>query len=202
MEVQPEAAAFIQWSVCANIMSVNLSGYDNAGFSPGASMIKRAVWYVINAFLFNSWLWPGSSLKCAILRMFGATVGRGVVIKPRVNIKYPWRLELGDHVWIGEDVWIDNLAPVYIASNVCVSQGAYLLTGNHNYKDPYFGLVLGEINIKSGVWVGARAVVCPGVHMDVNTVLTAGSVLQRNSKQNGIYQGNPAEWVRERRFNP
>ena len=178
---------------------MNLAHYDNSHYDPGAGGIKRALWYIVNAVLFNSWLWPESHLKCAMLRVFGAQVGLGVVIKPRVNIKYPWYLALGDHVWLGEGVWIDSLTCVRIASNVCISQEAYLLTGNHNYKDPAFGLMVDEIHIEQGVWIGARAIVCPGVHVRRGTVLTAGSVLQADSKEDGIYRGNPAAWVRWRR---
>ena len=75
-----------------------------------------------------------STFKAIILRVFGAKVGKGLVIRTHVRIKQPWRLSIGDHVWIGESVWIDNLVQVAIASNVCLSQGAFLLTGNHDYK--------------------------------------------------------------------
>src|SRR3990167_3886547 len=109
-------------------MPVNLAQYNNKHFHPGAGLIKRLLWYGVNAVLINSWLWPESRLKCVVLRVFGAKVGKGVVLKPRVNIKYPWHLQLGDHVWIGEGVWIDNLVPVRIGSHVCLSQDAFLLT--------------------------------------------------------------------------
>lgn len=181
-------------------MPMNLARYDNRHYHPGAGLVKRALWYVVNALLFHSWLWPESRLKCALLRAFGARIGDKVVVKPRVNIKYPWNLRLGDHVWLGEGVWIDSLAPVHIGSNVCISQEAYLLTGNHNYKDPAFGLVVKEVRIEDGVWIGARAMVCPGVHVRRNTVLTVGSVLQTDSEEDGIYRGNPAQWIRQRRI--
>jgi len=132
------------------------------------------------------------------LRALGARVGTGVVIKPHVNIKYPWHLTIGDHVWIGEGVWIDNLVEVQLGSNVCLSQDAYLLTGNHDYKDPAFGLLTGTIKIDDGAWVGARAVVCPSVRVGTNAVITVGSVLTKDALPNGIYRGNPAEWTRDR----
>ncbi len=179
-------------------MKVNLANYDNRGYDPGAGTLKRVIWYVVNAILFHSWLFPGSGLKCAVLRLFGARVGRSVRIKPRVNIKYPWHLVVGDNVWIGEGVWIDNLTWVRLESNVCLSQEALLLTGNHDYKDPSFGLIVGEIVIEEGAWVGARATVCPGVRLGRQSVLAVGSVLQKSVGENGIYRGNPAELVRER----
>ncbi len=182
-------------------MSVNLSNYDKQGYDPGGRLWKRSLWYALNALLFNSWLLPGSTIKCWILRLFGATIGIGVRVKPRVNIKYPWFLAVGDHVWIGEGVWIDNLTWVRIGSNVCLSQGAYLLTGNHDYKDPAFKLILGEIRIDDGVWIGAQSIVCPGLHVRQGSVLTVASVLHRDTEPFGIYTGNPAARLRDRKIN-
>jgi putative colanic acid biosynthesis acetyltransferase WcaF len=115
-----------------------------------------------------------------------------------VNIKHPWRLVVGDHVWIGEGVWIDNLAKVEIGSNVCISQGALLLTGSHDYTVPAFTLVLGEIYLEDGVWVAANAVLCPGVRCARNAVITVGSILRKDAEVGGVYAGNPAVLVRQR----
>lgn len=177
---------------------VDFATFTQAGWTPGAGLLKRLAWYVVNAVCFDSWLLPVSGLKCALLRAFGARVGRHVVIKPRVNIKYPWRLTLGDHVWLGEGAWIDNLGEVVIGDHVCVSQGAYLLTGNHDYRDPRFTLVVRGIRLEPGSWVGARSIVCPGVTLAANSILVVGSVLRSDTAAGGIYSGNPAVWVRDR----
>ena len=177
---------------------MDLSKYDNSDYYPGAGIIKRTIWYFVNAFIFHSWLFPHSGIKCLLLRLFGAKLGVGIAIKPRVNIKYPWNLEMGSYVWIGEGCWIDSLAKVKIGSNVCLSQDAYLLTGNHDYKDPNFGLIISEIFIEDGVWVGAKSVVCPGVTMKANSILAVGSVLSAAAEMNSIYRGNPAILVRQR----
>ncbi|MBI1195101.1 MAG: colanic acid biosynthesis acetyltransferase WcaF [Gammaproteobacteria bacterium] len=177
---------------------VDLSGYDRGDYHPGRGVFIRTLWYCLNALLMDSWLCPVSSIKCRLLKMFGAKVGRAVVVKPRVNIKYPWHLELGNHVWLGEGVWIDNLTSVRIASNVCLSQGSYLLTGNHNYKKSTFPLMVAGIEIEAGAWVGANAVVCPGVKIGEGAVLCVGSVLASNAEAMTIYRGNPADKVRRR----
>jgi putative colanic acid biosynthesis acetyltransferase WcaF len=178
--------------------TVDLASFRVAGYSPGAGVLRRALWYFVNAVVFASFLFPVYGPKRMLLRLFGARIGSGVVIKPRVNIKHPWRLSVGDQSWIGESVWIDNLVEVGIGSNVCISQDAYLLTGNHDYKDPHFGLIVQEITIEDGVWIGARAIVCPGVHVGRGAVVTVGSVLQKNAEPFGIYRGNPAERIRDR----
>jgi len=139
-----------------------------------------------------------SSFKAKLLKWFGAKVGSGVVIKPDMNIKYPWFLEIGNDCWIGEGVWIDNLAVVKVGSNVVLSQGAYLLTGSHDYKKETFDLMLGDIVLEDGVWIGAKATVCPGVTCRSHAVLSVGSVATKDLEAYKIYQGNPAEVKRER----
>lgn len=180
--------------------TVNLSLFDNKGFSGGAGVLKRVSWYLVNVIFFLNPLNPVSGIKVFLLRAFGARVGMGVFIKPNVNIKYPWRLKIGNNVWIGEKVWIDNLAPVEIRDNVCLSQGAMLLTGNHDYKKITFDLILGPILLEEGVWIGAQAVVCPGVLCRSHSILSVGSVATKKMEPFTIYQGNPAVAVRERKI--
>ncbi|MDP5171927.1 MAG: putative colanic acid biosynthesis acetyltransferase [Bacteroidia bacterium] len=180
-----------------NIRS-DLSTFDNSWYQPGGSRVKRGLWYFTNILFFlNPWN-PFSGLKCRLLRAFGANIGVGVIIKPSVNIKYPWRLHVGDHCWIGENVWIDNLAEVRIGNHVCLSQGAMLLTGNHNYKIPSFDLMLGAITLEDGSWIGAQSVVCPGVTISSHAILAVGSVATKDLDPYIIYQGNPAVAVRTR----
>ena len=162
-------------------------------------MLRRVCWYVCNALLFDSWLVPTSAPKRWLLRRFGARIESGVVIKPRVNIKYPWRLSIGADTWVGEGVWIDNLAAVEISHDVCISQGARLLTGNHDYRDPAFGLIVGPIKIESCAWVGAFATICPGVTLANSCVVTVGSVVTQSTEAECVYAGSPAT-VRRRRY--
>lgn len=178
-------------------MKIQLSKYNIDWYKPG-DRIKILIWYFINVFFFMNPLNPLSGLKCFLLRLFGATVGNGVIIKPAVNIKYPWMLKIGDFSWIGEEVWIDNLTDVVIGSNVCISQGAMLLTGNHNYKLETFDLLTKKIVLEDGVWIGAKSVVCPGTTCKSHSVLAVGSVANKDLEPFIIYQGNPALPVRKR----
>lgn len=138
--------------------------------------------------------------KVWLLQLFGAKVGKGVVIKPRVLIKYPWMLNIGNHAWIGERVWIENHTETIIGDNCCLSQGAMLLCGNHNYKKPSFDLIVGKITLEEGVWIGAHAVVCPGVTCKSHAVLSVNSVATHDLEAYTVYQGNPARKVRERKM--
>lgn len=181
--------------------STQLNTYDNSWYQPGGATIKRLLWYFVNILFFTNRLNPFISLKVRLLKLFGARIGKGVVIKPAVNIKYPWRLKIGDYAWIGEGVWIDNLADVTIGSHACISQGAMLLTGNHNYKKVSFDLMLKPIVLEAGVWIGAQAIVCPGVYAETHAILSVGSVATTRLEAYGIYQGNPAIFTRKREMN-
>ena len=130
------------------MIQTELSKYNNSWYVSGNSF-RRIVWYFTNIIFFKSYLFPIASLKRTLLRFFGAKIGNGVVIKPGVNIKYPWFLEIGNFSWIGEGVWIDNLGKVTIGKNVCISQGAIILCGNHDYKKVTFDLMVKEIIIEA-----------------------------------------------------
>lgn len=176
---------------------IQLDKYNNAWYRPGSGW-KIFLWRIVSVFFFNHQLAVFNGLKCLLLRVFGATVGKGVLIKQSVKIKYPWYLSIGNNVWIGEKVWIDNLGKVTIGNNVCISQAAYLLTGNHNYKKPSFDLTISTITIEDGVWIGAQSTVCPGVTCKSHAVLAVGSVATKDLDPYSIYQGVPARKVRMR----
>jgi putative colanic acid biosynthesis acetyltransferase WcaF len=181
-------------------VKTDLSKYRVSHYKSGRNALIRFLWYFTNVFFFLNPFNPVSFLKVLLLRLFGAKVGKGVNIKPSVNIKYPWRLKIGNYVWIGEKVWIDNLANVQIGDNSCISQGALLLTGNHNYKRSSFDLMVGEIILEEGVWIGAKSIVAPGVTCGSHSVLSAGSMLSSDMEAYSIYTGNPAKKTKTRTF--
>lgn len=181
---------------------MQLDRYTLDDYTPGAPIWQQMLWYFVGSPLVQSHWLPQSRLKVSILRLFGATIGEGVRIKPHVQIKFPWRLTLGDFVWIGEDAWIDNLAPVVIESHVCLSQGVYLCTGNHDWNHPNFKLIPAAIQIQSGSWIAAKALIGPGVVVGRGAVLTMGSVASSALEPMTIYAGNPALPIKQRKLNP
>lgn len=178
--------------------TVDLSRFDNAWYDPGRGVLTRLLWLVTNAVILQNALNPSSRLKVLALRAFGAKIGQGVNLKPGINVKYPWYLEVGDHAWIGENAWLDSLAPIKIGAHACISQGVYCCTGNHDWSDPTFALVVKPIVIENGAWVGARAVILPGVTVASHSVVAAGSVLAKSTEAYTIYAGNPAVAVKKR----
>jgi putative colanic acid biosynthesis acetyltransferase WcaF len=178
--------------------TVDLSHFQNREYKFGRSLAVRIVWFLLGQPLLRSSVLPSSSLRRALLRLFGAAVGEGAVIKPGVRVKYPWKLKVGKHCWLGEDAWIDNVAPVILGDNVCISQGVYLCTGNHDWRDPAFGLIALPISIQDGAWVAARASVAPGVVIGCCAVVGFGAVVIRNIPAREIHSGNPAVFIRHR----
>ncbi len=171
--------------------------FDTKEYDIGASFIKQLLWYFTSIIFFRSGLIPVSSILVLLLKCFGAKIGKDVRVKPFIHIKYPWKLELGNHSWLAE-CYIENLDWVRIGNNCCISQGAMILTGNHNYKSTKFDLVISPIALEDGVWIGAKSTVCPGVTCYSHAVLSVGSVATKNLDAYHIYQGNPAVKVRER----
>lgn len=129
------------------------------------------------------------------MRWFGARIGRGVVVRAGVNVSFPWRLEVGDHVWLGEEVMILSLGRVRIGSHVCISQRAFLCTGSHDHRAEAFDLVVKPVEVGERCWVGAGAFVGPGVVLPAGTVVGAGAVVVRSPEGRGVWVGNPARQV-------
>jgi putative colanic acid biosynthesis acetyltransferase WcaF len=179
-------------------MNVNLSIFNNTQYETGGNKILKIFWFYINAFFFNSFIFHSCKIKIFLLKLFNANLGECIVIKPRTNIKYPWNISIGDYSWIGEDVWLDSLVPILIQSNVCISQGAYICTGSHDWSDPGFGLIVKSIVIEDGAWIGAKAVILPGVTIGSHSVVCAGAVVSQNTEPYMIYAGNPAVKIKQR----
>jgi putative colanic acid biosynthesis acetyltransferase WcaF len=179
-------------------MTVDLSLTTNRGYLPGRSFLMRALWLMVEALVLLNPIVTSYSLKKAVLHLFGASIGSDPIIKPGVHVKYPWRLRVGDNCWLGEKCWIDNMEDVWIGSNVVISQGAYVCTGNHDWSDPGMGLAPRPVMIGDGVWIGAHARVAPGLRIAEESVLVLGAVAFEDTEPRGIYAGNPATLVRQR----
>ena len=179
-------------------MEVQLNTYK-ANLNSG-SLIKRISWYLISVVFFKTSWNTLSSLKVFWLRFFGATVGENIILKPNINIKYPWNLIIGNHCWIGEGVWIDNLDQITLEDHVCISQGAFLECGNHNYKSRSFDLMIAPIHIEQGSLIGAKGIIGPGVTVGSHAVLSLGAVATKDLKPYTVYSGNPAVEIYKRKI--
>jgi putative colanic acid biosynthesis acetyltransferase WcaF len=181
------------------ISKVKLSNFDSSkGLDRGVGKLKEVLWYFVKMIFFLSAFPYPNALKTFLLKLFGAKVGSGVVIKPRTNIHMPWKISIGNYVWIGEEVFILNFEPTYIGNNVCISQRAFLCGGNHDYLDPTMPYRNGPICLQDGSWVGACCFIGPNVTIGADTIVSAGTIVTRSLGKNGIYRGNPAVYIKDR----
>lgn len=168
------------------------------GLDRGASKAKEMLWYAVKVVFFLSAIPYPSKFKVFLLKAFGAKVGKGLIIKPRVNIHFPWKLVVGDNVWIGEEVFFLNFELLTIGNNVCISQKVFVCGGNHDYKDPTMPYRNGVIVLEDGSWVGAASFVGPNVKIGINTIVSVGSIVTKSLPENGVFSGNPLQLVKER----
>ena len=174
--------------------------YLTKDFKKSRPLIKWIIWATMFSYLCNS-PFVGTSWRVAILKFFGAKIGKNVRLCPFLKVKFPWKFSLGDNSWIGNSVWIDNVFEVQIGNNVCISQGTYFCGGNHNYKSINFEYLNGKIKVGSNSWVAAKSIVSPGTTIGEGVVLTIGSVAIGSLLPYKIYQGNPARAIRNRKNN-
>ena len=163
---------------------IDLSRFDNSDFDRGASRFKEILWVFFRGLFFLPSFPIPTAVRVWLLRCFGARIGKSVVIRSRVNITFPWRLEIGDFVWIGEEVLILCLADVKIGANVCISQRAFLCTGSHNFSKSTFDLLTQPITIHDHSWIAATAFVGPGSNVPQGTLVKAGEVITAKTFHN------------------
>lgn len=177
----------------------NLADYRTPpDWHPGASKLLLTFWFTVGSPLLAARWLPGSDWRVALLRRCGAHIGPGCRIKPGLRVKFPWRLTVGAACWLAEDAWIDNLAAVTLGDRVCLSQGAFICTGNHNYRSSGFDLLLGPISVGNDAWIAARAVLAPGTTIGAGAVVALGAVVSGEVPAGAVVRGNPAEVVGQR----
>jgi putative colanic acid biosynthesis acetyltransferase WcaF len=182
-----------------NETPIELARFPRHAFVRGRSLLVQALWRLVGPILACPFTSP-AGVRCLLLRMFGAEIGTGVLIKGGVRVRYPWRLVIGRDSWIGEECWIDNWELVTIGSSVCISQSAYICTGNHDWSDPTFAIMPKSVVIGDGVWIGARSVIGPGVSMGPGAIAGIGSVVTHSVPAWEIHAGNPAHCVKMRQL--
>ena len=185
---------FARCALCDHVMQ--LKGYTTGDFERGAPRWKEMLWVAVKGVFFQTpWPWP-SALRVALLRAFGARVGKEVTIRAQVNVTFPWRLTVGDYVWLGEEVIVLSLAAVTIESHVCVSQRAFLCTGSHDFRSDDFTLIVKPITVRERSWIAAQVFIAPGVEIGAGSMVAAGSVVVENVPPGSLVRGNPAGVVK------
>lgn len=166
-------------------MRRELSGFTGKGYDKGRSVAWQMLW-VISSRLVVERTWCPPSLRCVVLRLFGAKIGRSVLIRHHVSIHWPWKLEIADNVWIGVDTWLLNLEKISIGSDVCISQGAFICTGSHDVRSPTFEFDNAPVTIEDGAWISARATILRGVTIGENSVIGATALVTKSVAKDAI----------------
>ena len=171
---------------------MDLSTYKDTSLPTFFLKLRYAFWLIISNIFFLTNIPYPNFIKVFFLKLFGAKMGKKINIKPWVKIKFPWLVTIGDYVWLGENVWIDNISEILIGNNVCISQNTILLTGNHNFKKESFDLITKKIIIEDNVWIAANCLISNGITVKNNSIILLSSTLTKSTESNSIYQGNPA----------
>lgn len=158
----------------------------------GRSAVVVQLWWIVQSTLFRASPQFMYGFRNALLRMFGARIGRNVLVRPTVRIVYPWKLSIGDNSWIGDFAELYTLGPIEIGRNAVVSQYAYLCTGSHDHRSLALDITAEPIVVEDEAWVAAGAFVFPGVRIGRGSVVSARAVVRRDTEPMGIYLGDPA----------
>lgn len=170
---------------------IDLRRYDQSWFDRGRPGWVVLVWWFVQAIAFPLTPHPMNSLRTSLLRLFGARIGQGVVIRPTARFTFPWKVEIGDYSWVGDDVVFYSLDQIRVGQHSVISQNCYLCTGSHNFRDVAFGLIIAPITIGNGVWVASDCFVAPGTIIGSNAVIGARSSVMSNIPAQQVCWGNP-----------
>lgn len=164
----------------------------------GRSAVVVQLWWLVHAILFQTSPQFMYGWRRFLMRLFGAKVGRGVLLRPTVRVTYPWKVSIGDNAWIGDYAELYSLGEINIGKSAVVSQYAYICTGSHDFNSEAFDIYSLPVTIEDEAWVAAHAFIHPGVRVGRGSVVGARSVLTSDTEPLGIYVGQPARFIRWR----
>ncbi|MCP2177834.1 putative colanic acid biosynthesis acetyltransferase WcaF [Williamsia maris] len=153
----------------------NLAEFSGRGYDKGRGILTQILWMAASGPI-SRW-WCPVAVRVRVLRLFGANIGEDVIIRHRVRIHWPWKLQIGDRSWVGEGAWILNLEPVTMGADVCVSQDVLLCTGSHDRHSPTFEFDNAPITVRDGAWIAVRATVLRGVTVGRSSVVGATALV-------------------------
>lgn len=179
---------------------VDLSSYRNKRSKKYLAL--RVLWACFQLPFFSKTPKYIHGLRIALLRLFGARIGKGCMIASGTKVWVPWNLTMGDYAIIGEGVRVYNLAPISIGANAVVSQFSYLCAATHDYTDPAFRLETKPITIHASAWLAADVFVAPGVTVGEGAVVGACSVVTKDVPPWMVCAGNPCRPIKPRILRP
>jgi putative colanic acid biosynthesis acetyltransferase WcaF len=170
------------------------------GYDRGAGPLKLLLWDLAYRLLFRPSPRPSYGFRRALLRAFGARLGRGVRFRPSAHVEQPWKLTVGDHSTVGDYAYVLCDEQMTIGAHCMISQRAFLCAGGHDPDDPHMVLDAKPITIGDGVWIAADVFVGPGVEIGDLAVILARSTVLQSFPAGMVGIGSPCRAVRERRI--
>jgi putative colanic acid biosynthesis acetyltransferase WcaF len=164
----------------------------------GRSAFTVQLWWLVQAVLFRPSPQFAYGFRRLLLRLFGARIGRKVIIRPSATVTYPWKLSIGDFAWVGDDAVLYTLGPISIGAHSVISQRSYLCAADHDYLSEAFDIRARAIVIGSHVWVASDVFVGPGVSIGDRAVVGARSSVFTDLPAGMVCLGSPARPVRPR----
>lgn len=168
----------------------------------GRSALAVQFWWLVQALVVKRLPQICYPLRRTLLRAFGARIGAGVRIRPGVEITYPWKVTLGDHVWIGDDVTLYSLGPIRIGAHSVISQASYVCAADHDYTDVAFPVRERAICIGEQVWIAGDAWIGPGVTIGDGAVVAARSTVTEDLPPGMVCAGSPCVPLKRRVMQP
>lgn len=181
----------------SDIPVIDLSEAPGAGEAWDRSAAVLALWLLVEALLVTNPLQVSSGIRSRALRAFGARIGKGVIIRPRVRVKFPWKLEIGDRSWIGEGVWFHNQDRITVGSDAVISQETFLTTGSHRARRD-MGLVTAPVVIEDGVWLTTRCLVLGGSRVGRSALAKPMTVVKGEVPSGAVVSGPECQVVGRR----
>jgi putative colanic acid biosynthesis acetyltransferase WcaF len=164
----------------------------------GRAGLTVQFWWLVQATLFRGSPQIMYGFRRWLLRLFGAQIGKGVVIRPSVRVPYPWKLKIGDNSWVGDDVVLYSFETITIGRDAVISQKSYLCAGTHDYRSPTFDIQAFPIVIEDQTWVAADVFIAPGVTIGRGAVVGSRSSVFTDLPAMMVCIGNPARPVHSR----
>ena len=166
---------------------------------PKAVKRRRLVWFIAWK-LSASWLpyFIGNKWRVWLLKCFGMKHFGHVGVYPSVKVWAPWNVEMGSYVAIDDAVNLYSVGKIAIGTKVAISREAFICTASHDITKPNRPLVTAPITIGDGVWIGARAILLPGVTIGEGAIVAAGAVVTKDVEPWAVVGGNPAKFIKKR----
>ncbi|MBE9490588.1 MAG: colanic acid biosynthesis acetyltransferase WcaF [Bacteroidetes bacterium] len=164
----------------------------------GRSALVVQLWWLVQSTLFSMSPQFMFGWRRFLLKLFGMQIGKAVLIRPTVRVTYPWKVKVGDRVWIGDHVELYSLGEIEIGNDVVISQKSYLCAATHDYTKSSFGIIDKKITIKDQVWLATDVFVAPGITIGQGALIGARSSVFSDMPEGMICVGSPTKPIKLR----